>query len=234
MKVSELYKISPVGVVGCLVSGFLVGAFYTMSPSYIAQMGFGTTIISLFMFFGIFGAMLAQLPIGRLSDKMDRRYVLAGIGIATSIVAFLTHPLIGYGMLYMAIGAMLLGSCIMVIYPICISHINDLIDDTQRVKVSGLIILLQGIGLIVGPIVVSFLIEKFGNFAFVVSYSSLGILFSVFVVRNIFVKRCINYVSVTPSDPVPLAPTPVFEALSTDDTMVDRLKKSKARKSNKI
>ena len=234
MKIRELYKISPVGVVGCLVSGFLVGAFYTMSPTYIAQRGYGTPIISLFMFFGIFGAMLAQLPIGRLSDKMDRRYVLIGIGVLVTIISLLIHPLISYGAFYIAIGAMLLGSCIMVIYPICISHINDLVEDTQRVRTSGLIILLQGIGLIIGPIVVSFMIEHFGTFAFLASYSVAGLLFVAFVIGHVSIKPTINYVSVTPTDPIPLDPSPVFEELATDDTMVDRMKKSRARKSNKI
>lgn len=42
--------------------------------------------MSMFMFFGVFGGLLAQIPLGRLSDLTDRRHVLFYICCALGFI----------------------------------------------------------------------------------------------------------------------------------------------------
>lgn len=223
MSLRLLYKKSPVGALGCFASGFLVGAFYTLGAIYAKQIGLDMKQTSIFMFCGIFGGMLAQFPIGRLSDKMDRRFVL----MWTSGFLFLIAPWIQYfihdGTLLLALSAILLGCGTFVMYPICVSHVNDQLEDAERTNASGMLILLQSLGLIIGPIIISVLMQTFGNMWFLLSYSIVSGCFILFTFKQIATKP-VNYINVTPTDPMPVAPTHAFNKLTQDDTIIDKAK----------
>lgn len=224
MSLLKLYKITPVGVLSCITSGILVGMFYTLGIIYTHKMGLDIKQTSLFMFFGVLGGLLAQFPIGKLSDTMDRRYVLM---ICCAIMFFAVpglHFIVNDGKYELAIAAMLMGSGTFVLYPISVSHVNDLIEDTERVHASGLLILLQSIGLVVGPIVVSFFMQEFGAISFVFSYSVVTGVFVIFALKHIIVKPNINYLNVTKTDPIPMSPTHAFNELSQDDDLVKKVK----------
>ena len=76
MSLLKLYKTAPVGVVGCLSSGILVGGFYSLGAIYANLIGLDVQMTSLFMFSGVLGGLLIQFPLGRLSDRMDRRFLM--------------------------------------------------------------------------------------------------------------------------------------------------------------
>lgn len=223
MSLRLLYKKSPVGVLGCFASGFLVGAFYTLGAIYAKQIGLDIKQTSIFMFCGIFGGMLAQLPIGRLSDNFDRRYIL----LWTSGFLFLIAPWIQYfiedGIFMLGLSAVLLGCGTFVMYPICVSHVNDQLEDAERTNASGMMILLQSMGLIIGPIIISAVMQTFGNIWFLLSYSVVSGCFIIFTFKQIATKA-VNYVNITPTDPMPVAPTHAFNKLTQDDTIIDKAK----------
>lgn len=229
MSLTRLYKKSPVGVVGCFASGFLVGAFYTLGAIYAKQIGLDIKQTSIFMFCGIFGGMLAQLPIGRLSDKMDRRFVLMWTSGFLFLIAPWIQNFIFESNLFLAGGAILLGSGIFVMYPICVSHVNDQIEDSERVNASGMMILLQSMGLVIGPIIISFTMQHLGNIWFMFSYSVISGLFILFTFKQI-ATRAVGYINFTPTDPMPVAPTHAFSELTQDDTLMDRAKDALATK----
>ena len=99
----------------------------------------------------IFAGAVMQLPAGRLSDRIDRRYVLAGMAAVAALdglLLFLVQPgspafLIGMVVIY--------GSVANTLYPIAVAHANDFAAPEDFVKVSGGLLLLYGIGTIIGP-----------------------------------------------------------------------------------
>jgi len=224
MSLVRLYKISPVGVVGCIVSGVFVGCFYILGPIYTAHNNLNVEMTSLFMFFGVLGGMCAQLPIGKLSDRMDRRFVMLWI----CVVLFLTAPwvqrFIHDGRAAVALSAFILGCGTFVLYPICVSHVNDKIADAERVRASGLLILLQSLGMIGGPILISFCMQHLGTISFVWSYSLVSGAFVLFALHFVTFRPRVNYVNVTPTDPMPTATTHVFHELTHDDSLLDKAK----------
>lgn len=225
MPLKELYKKVPVGVVGCFASGFLVGAFYTLGAIFAKNMGLSLEQTSVFMFCGIFGGMLAQLPIGKLSDKFDRRYVLMWTSGFLFLIAPWMHYLLNCGMLILAGSAILLGCGIFVMYPISVSHTNDKLEDAERTQASGKLILLQSMGLIIGPIIISAMMQFFGNICFLLSFSVVTGAVILFTFRQIATKD-VNYISNTPTTPQPLAPTHAFTHLSEDAGMFSKVKKA--------
>ncbi|MBX4861565.1 MFS transporter [Rhizobium sophorae] len=146
-----LYRNSPVSCLGILLVGIANGAYGTLGAVFGAGAGLSDTSIAVMMSATIFAGAVMQLPAGRLSDRIDRRYVLAamsGIAALAGLLIFLLHPtspalLIGLVVLYGAVANTL--------YPIAVAHANDFAASEDFVKVSGGLLLLYGIGTVIGP-----------------------------------------------------------------------------------
>ena len=78
-----LYANSPVSVVGCLLIGVANGAWGTLGAVYGARIGITTAEIALMMSLVVVAGAAMQMPVGRLSDRTDRRYVLAGASLGS-------------------------------------------------------------------------------------------------------------------------------------------------------
>ena len=146
-----LYRNSPVSCLGILLVGIANGAYGTLGAVFGAGAGLSDTSIAVMMSATIFAGALMQLPAGRLSDRIDRRYVLAAmsaIAALAGLLIFLLHPtsavlLIGLVVLYGAVANTL--------YPIAVAHANDFAAAEDFVKVSGGLLLLYGVGTVIGP-----------------------------------------------------------------------------------
>lgn len=217
MDFRRAYAISPVGFTCCIASGILVGTFYMLGTIYATSIGLSLKNVSIFMFWGVMGGMFAQLPFGKLSDKMDRRYVLIGISVLLMVVAPAANFLVLKGGMYLIISTILIGCGTFTLYPISVSHINDLVTDEERVTASSMLILAQNIGLILGPVIVSAGMSWLGPWFFIASFSIIPALFIAFTVRHIKRKPDINYLNVTPTQPMPTSPTNAYNDLATDD-----------------
>jgi len=83
----RLYEASPLGVVGALFAGVGTGAFWGLAPVMAAGIGLNPAGISGFMALSILGGALVMWPIGYLSDRLDRRKVLAWVCLFTGVAA---------------------------------------------------------------------------------------------------------------------------------------------------
>ncbi|HYG41540.1 MAG TPA: MFS transporter, partial [Bordetella sp.] len=71
-----LYRNSPVSFFGILLVGIANGAWGTLGAVFGAKAGLSTGDVALMMTITIFAGAAMQIPAGRMSDRMDRRYVL--------------------------------------------------------------------------------------------------------------------------------------------------------------
>jgi MFS family permease len=148
-----IYRNSPVSFVAMLLVGIANGAFGTLAPVFGSDVGLTTFTIATMMSITIFSGAVMQLPAGRLSDRVDRRYVLAALaavaglsGLAISVV----KPS-GITALYGLIS--LYGAMSYTLYSIIVAHANDHAHSDKFVTVSGGLLLLYGIGTIIGPLI---------------------------------------------------------------------------------
>src|SRR5260370_27084864 len=72
VRLPDLYRNSPLGLVGVIVSGLISAIIFSMGPVYARLSGLETTSVATFMAVGIFPPGGKQNPLGRLSDPMDR------------------------------------------------------------------------------------------------------------------------------------------------------------------
>ena len=82
LDIRRLYATSPVSAVGCVLIGMVNGAFGTLGAVYGERIDLPTANVAFLMAGAVLGGALIQFPLGRLSDRMDRRKVLIGVAVA--------------------------------------------------------------------------------------------------------------------------------------------------------
>lgn len=156
----QLARAAPVAVVGCALSGLISGAFYALVPAWMQDVGTTRATIALFMLVAVLGGLAFQVPVGWLSDRFDRRLVVAGLSLGfAGIAVILVH--VPRSLPAVLPAATLLGGFMSTLYPVCVSHAHDRMPGDRVVAVSGRLILLSGVGSVVGPLIGSILIAHF-------------------------------------------------------------------------
>jgi MFS family permease len=148
-----LYATSPVSAGACLLIGVANGAWGTLGAVYGARIGISTPEIALMMSLVMVAGAAFQMPVGRISDKTDRRYVLVGASLACAIVAvliFIATPRSGAFVIAMTAAY---GAFAYTLYSLAVAHANDHAKSEDFVKVSGGLLLLYGFGTMIGPVI---------------------------------------------------------------------------------
>lgn len=152
IRVKELYRISPVGALGCFAVGVSGGAFWSLAPVFCQSVTGNTTIVALFMSLTIFAGAVGQWPLGFISDRIDRRYVISvaaiGVGMASLGLA-IGRPVDGRTLLIL--GA-IYGFFAFPLYTLCVAHVNDFVGGEKFVEASGGLLFVWGVGAILGPL----------------------------------------------------------------------------------
>ena len=163
LRIGWLYGISPVAVLGCLAVGLANGAFWSMAPVFARLSGLDVSQIAIFMAVAIVGGALLQLPLGRMSDHYDRRYVIIGACLLSAASGLGLAFLGGHSNLVMLGLAFLFGGFALPIYALSIAHANDLVEPGDRIGVSGGLLLVFGLGAIAGPVVAAAVMDVAGH-----------------------------------------------------------------------
>jgi MFS family permease len=166
VRLLRLYRISPVAFVGCLGVGLANGAFWTLGPVFAQRSGMDVTGLALFMSANILGGALGQWPFGKLSDRIDRRWVLIGVcaaAAACGLAIWLSSAFYGshsHGLLLALAG--LWGASAFPIYAISIAHANDHAAPDEFVEVSSGMLLVFAAGSVLGPLAASAAMDGLG------------------------------------------------------------------------
>lgn len=159
IRIGRLYRLSPLGVVGCFGFGVVSGAFWGMGPVFAQAGGVPLSGVAIFMAAVMIGGALAQWPVGWLSDRYDRRTILAGTVFLASLSGLILIGLYGMPPQFLLVGSALFGALMIPVYSLCISHANDYMEPGDFVEASSGLLLLNGAGAVVGPLVASILME---------------------------------------------------------------------------
>ncbi|MCA0341208.1 MAG: MFS transporter, partial [Proteobacteria bacterium] len=165
LDIPALYRTSPVASVGIVLIGIANGAFGTLGAVFGANAGLSPSTIAIMMSVAIFAGAVMQLPAGRLSDRVDRRIVLAAlsaIAAAAGLSLFVFQPA---SVTMLLVLTALYGAMANALYPIAVSHANDFASPEDFVKVSGGLLLLYGVGTIIGPTIGGPIMSAVGPYA---------------------------------------------------------------------
>jgi MFS family permease len=180
VRLRDLYRDTPLGVVAIIASGLISSIIFSMGPVYARLSGLQTHNIATFMALSILAAVVTQYPIGRLSDRIDRRTVIAGICtftmlVAGSIAAFPEMPHAAF----LALSALFSGFAL-TLYSLSVSHVNDKLEPAQMVAASSALLLLNGSAAAFGPVLAGSLMSAFGPPAYFATLATLTGTLAVF------------------------------------------------------
>ena len=161
MTLRELYTVSPLGMIGMFLLGGVFSAQFGMSAVYGKEVGLSDARISLFVAAFYVGAMLLQYPLGWLSDRMDRRALIMGAGLAGGIAA-LAGWLFGGQFTLLLLAAFFIGGCSNPLYSLLIAHASDYLEPEDMASASAGLLFVNGLGAITGPMVIGYTMELVG------------------------------------------------------------------------
>jgi MFS family permease len=150
LTVRRLWFAAPAAVVGALASGLTMGTFWALAPLYANRLGFDASGVAMLMTAAIIGGALLQWPLGRFSDRSDRRHALATAAAGAALAAGAMAAVGGHA--YVLLGAAFVyGGMAFAIYPIVVAHLVDHLSHEDILSGNAGILLLHGLGAVVGP-----------------------------------------------------------------------------------
>ncbi len=158
----RLWSRAPLGLVACFVSGLLVGPLLGLAPIWAMQPAQASVGVSGIMAAAIVGGLALQLPVGWLSDHVDRRWVLAAVLVVLGVAApalGLAGPLPPAALIA---GAFLVGGLTFLVYPLGLALANDRLAPGQMVAAAGSLMLAYAVGAALAPPVVGRLMDLLG------------------------------------------------------------------------
>ena len=179
--VKGLYKTSPLGTVSMFCTGIIHSALFTLGAVYAASMNFTIFEISLLLFLITVSGGIFQWPIGYYSDKSDRRIViifctffatlfcfLAIFASGTSLQNMYLATSVGIDKIMFFVYVALYAGMAIPLFTLNLAYVNDYIPKEKFVAAGGGMQIIFGLGAMIGPLLCSLIMNKFGTNGFFV------------------------------------------------------------------
>lgn len=191
VRMVDLLRISPVGIAAAIASGALIGSMFGLFPFFAVDAGLSAEQVAAFMAAVIGGGLVLNWPLGRLSDLIDRRIVIA----AASAVIAATSAIIawgpdGFAMLVLAGG--LMGGAAAALYSLGAAHTNDYVGGVDAIAVGAGLLLAFGLGAIAGPLLASAAMDFFSTGALFAYTGAIGAGLGLLSLARIFAKPAVS------------------------------------------
>ena len=161
MTLRELYGVSPLGMVGMFLLGGVFAAQFGMAAVYATEVGLKLTQISIFVASFYVGALVLQYPLGWVSDRVDRRWLImlvAACGAGAAVLATVS----GGSFAVLVSAAFVIGGCSNPLYSLLIAYTNDFLGHEDMASASAGLLFVNGLGAIAGPLIIGWVMERAG------------------------------------------------------------------------
>ena len=156
------FRLSPLGVAGCIVTGVTTPAFRMVGPIYGQEVGLRPDQIGLFLAAAVLGGAVAQYPAGWLADRYDRRHVLIGISAAATVVCLTITQIGAASTALIFLTSFAFGLTTFPIFSVSAAHANDFATPEQAVELSASLLFFYALGAIASPVLGSLLMALYG------------------------------------------------------------------------
>lgn len=169
ISIGEIWRASPLAIIGVLACGLGQSAFFALGVVFGLAKGLPLVSVSIMMALPPLGVILSQYPIGLISDRFDRRTIIMLLSFAAAFVAALTLAGGNYISRLLLISLVTaFGVISLPIYSLVIAHANDHLRKEQVLGASAKLILIYGVGSIIGPLLVGYVMKRIGGDGFLI------------------------------------------------------------------
>jgi MFS family permease len=194
----KLAVLAPVTIIAVFQAGMTNMNVFALTPLYGAKIALpASTTIGLVTAFSM-GGMLAQTPVGWLSDRLDRRWMLLVQGMLAAALCAAVILLANHYVPLLFVLFFLYGATALTIYPVGIAFANSQIDSRHMVSASGGLLLLYSIGNVLTPGVAAGLMDYVAPYALFIMLGSGAALVSVGACFNLRRKAATQIMEAAP------------------------------------
>jgi MFS family permease len=221
IEVKKLFSTAPSAVVGSFVVGLVNGPIIAITPVFGTSIGLSQDQAAALLFALQAGSLAMQWPLGWLSDRADRRYVIAGLAVGTSLVSLFILWSSAQGAHLLVLWSFAAwGGLALCIYSVCVAHACDIVDPGQIISTVGTLLFSWAAGVTVGPLFGAMAMEALGPKGLFIysAVASLG-LAAFILVRIIRVQRPRargGFADIAPTSSASAALTPRAEISAAD------------------
>jgi MFS family permease len=148
----QIYRAAPVALVASFMIGSANGAFWGLAPLSAAGSGLSVDQVALFISMAVLAGAIVQWPVGRLSDRVDRRLVLLVLLIGAATASGILWLTSASGTVLLLFG-ILFGALALPGYSLAAAHAYDKTPAGDVVSVAATILLVNGLGSVIGPLI---------------------------------------------------------------------------------
>jgi len=221
MSMRRLYNISPLAVIGLIINGMAISMLFGMGAVYARSTGLTPTEVGYFLTAPVLGALFLQYPVGRLSDRFDRRIVILGVAATAALVLGCAWQ---FGTLHFLVllGCMFLfGGLLFPMYSLCIAHANDFLTPSQMVAVASGLIMMSGAGAVTGSPMAALSLEYLGTASFFPVLATTQVVTALIVVVRMTARPSVPGAAQGPFVAIPEASTAMAASLNPETEWVD-------------
>lgn len=179
------WAVSPVALVSMLAVGgmsMLAGGF---TPIHLSASGYSKNEVALLMFAMPIGTLLVQLPAGWISDRFDRRFVLAGCALISALAATVCGLFDGAPLLVLAAFFVLWDGATESVYSVGNAHAGDRARKEELVELSATLLFAWSVSGFLVPGITTALTSYYGTIAYFPMAIGMSLLLAAFVVWRI-------------------------------------------------
>ena len=191
-----LFRRSHSAFAGALLSGLVVGSFWSLGAVFASAYSESQVEITWFMSAAIAGGALFQYPIGLISDRVDRRRVLVLLCIGGAVTA--TGVAMSTGQPWFLAAVFLFGATVMSIYAISLAAAADVSSSSEFVQIGTSVLLLNALAAMLAPLPLGQLMTVAGPTALFWSFSVLCMGFAIFIALLSRTPRAVPVADQTP------------------------------------
>ncbi|MEO4055446.1 MFS transporter [Solibacillus sp. CAU 1738] len=171
------------------IYGFLESSLNALFPVYALRKGFDVPMVSVMLAAFSVGAILTQLPLGMLGDKIGRRKVILG-GLFSGSVLFAVCSFFEYSATIVAVLFAITGMCIGSMFSLGITYMTDL-TPKELLPTGNLICgIFFSLGSLSGPFLGGLYLQLVKNISFLILISAmLMIIFIIIASARKFVPK---------------------------------------------
>ena len=187
----RLIQISPLALIGLLVTGIVVAMLLGVGTIYAKNIGLTTGQTSLFMASVTIGVFCLQYPIGRISDRFDRRLVILGTCSSAALFALILNILSKDNFELLLLFTALYGGTSLTLYSLFIAHANDYLTPSQMVSTSSSLLMVNGVGAVIGAPMVAASMDLIGDWSYFSLIGSIHFGLAIFILYRMMKRPSI-------------------------------------------
>ena len=157
------FKAAPQALFTVFLAGNISASFYGLAAVFAFGQGLSTPHIALYTATSVIAGLVAQWPMGWLSDRTDRAKLIRNNALIFTVTAVLMWGWMSWPYWVMLIFAVVFGAIQFTFYTLASNLANDRVSAEKRVGLAAVVMMTYGVGAAIGPMIAGALMRAGGS-----------------------------------------------------------------------